>query len=542
MIRQDAVERFGPLTEAIQVKGAIALEQISRHGMRLDEVQLNAVRIGLRGRLDNLVADLEREPAWAGLLNRDRDGRLVLTEKGRVPSLSQNRLKELLQEAAEEVAGETGSPFTIPRTEKCNISLAAAEWEDLTTFHPLVCLWIELGRVSKSLQFFNNLTGTVLHPNYTPLVRTGRTSCSNPNVQQLPRKGGFREAFVPSPGHLFLICDYSFIELRTLAAVCEARYGTSNLADVIRAGVDPHCHTAAMFEHINLDKFMRLKKSEEPVERARFDALRQRAKVLNFGIPGGLGAGSLVAYARSTYNVTLTLEEAREFRERLIGEVYPELGLYLADDGMDVLAWNLGVTVKSCWDRFDRRDYRSGAVVGGIRNVIRGKTRRADGRAYNPDYVARVWDGLVALNRNADLVPLLAAREGSETLFRRLFWSGVTTPTGRIRGRVGFTQARNTPFQGLAADGAKLALWALIRAGYRVAAFVHDEVVVELPEDANHTAEARRVEGIMNQSMETVTGNVPVACEYALCRRWSKQAKTLFDEDGRLIPWEVDLS
>jgi hypothetical protein len=52
--------------------------------------------------------------------------------------------------------------------------------------------------------------------------------------------------------------------------------------------------------------------------------------------------------------------------------------------------------------------------------------------------------------------------------------------------------------------------------------FVHDEVVIELPEDADHAAEARRVEPIMNRAMKVVTGDVPVAVEFALSRRRSK--------------------
>ena len=44
-----------------------------------------------------------------------------------------------------------------------------------------------------------------------------------------------------------------------------------------------------------------------------------------------------------------------------------------------------------------------------------------------------------------------------------------------------YTQARNTPFSGLAADGAKMALWNLTHIGFRVSAFVHDEFVIELP-------------------------------------------------------------
>jgi hypothetical protein len=235
----------------------------------------------------------------------------------------------------------------------------------------------------------------------------------------------------------------------------------------------------------------------------------------------------------------LTLEEAEEFRGRLIHEVYPELGLYLADDAMESLARNLGAPVGECWARFDWQCDRSGAVAGGIRNVVAGKLVKADGQPYQQCYLDGVWNGLVALNRNPELAPVLARRQGDEGLRSRLFDSAVATLTGRIRGRVRFTQARNTPFQGLAADGAKLALFALVRAGYRVVAFIHDEFVIELPEEADHGAEAARIESILNRFMESVTGGVPVDCEYALSRRWSKKAKAVFLDD-RLIPYEGD--
>jgi hypothetical protein len=538
MFRPDAIERFGVLSEPIQVQGAIALAKISHDGMHLDVNRLDKAAAGLRRRVDDLVTELEVQPGGEGLFRRDREGGLVLTEKTRSPSLNQARLDSLLETAAAEVAADTGRPVKVSRTKTGKLSHAGEDWEEIAPFHPALTSWLELGKTTKLLGFFANLSEAVVHPRYAPMVRSGRSSCSSPNVQQVPRKGGFREAFIPSPGHFFLIADYSFVELRTLAAVCEARYGESKLADVIRSGVDPHCYTAAMFEHMILEEFMAMKTSGREEVRERFETLRQRAKVLNFGIPGGLGARSLVAYARSTYGVTLTLEEAGEFRRRLIEEVYPELGLYLADDGMDALARNLGADVGACWDRFDWHGDRSGAVVGGIGRVVKGMELSAAGKSYSVRYLDGVWTGLIALNRNQDLAGPLGQREGGKALFRKLFSSRVTTLTGRVRGSVGFTQARNTPFQGLAADGAKLALWALIRAGYRVVAFVHDEFLIELPEDADHTAEARRVEEIMNRGMEDVTGDVPVACEYALARRWSKRAKAVFDDNGRLLPWE----
>jgi len=101
---------------------------------------------------------------------------------------------------------------------------------------------------------------------------------------------------------------------------------------------------------------------------------------------------------------------------------------------------------------------------------------------------------------------------------------------------VPYTAARNTPFQGLAANGAKRALWQLLRAGYRVVAFVHDEVLIELPIQADHTAEARRINRILCQAMQEFTGSIPIQCEYALAQRWHKAAEAVF-ENGKLMPW-----
>jgi hypothetical protein len=107
--------------------------------------------------------------------------------------------------------------------------------------------------------------------------------------------------------------------------------------------------------------------------------------------------------------------------------------------------------------------------------------------------------------------------------------------------RPGLARRSRKSIVGVAAYGAKLALWALIREGYRVVAFIHDEVVIELPEDADHTTEARRIEEIMNRAMERVTGDVPIACEYAPSRRWSRKARAVFDEMGWLVPCEIEL-
>jgi site-specific DNA-adenine methylase len=103
---------------------------------------------------------------------------------------------------------------------------------------------------------------------------------------------------------------------------------------------------------------------------------------------------------------------------------------------------------------------------------------------------------------------------------------------------VRYSQARNTPFQGLAADGAALALFALVKEGFRVVGFVHDEVLVELPDEGGFVSKATmdRVEQILVAEMEKVLGGLPAGVESTLSTRWSKDAKRIVQGD-RVIPW-----
>ena len=96
---------------------------------------------------------------------------------------------------------------------------------------------------------------------------------------------------------------------------------------------------------------------------------------------------------------------------------------------------------------------------------------------------------------------------------------------------------RNTPFQGLAADGAKLALWGLYRAGFRAVAFVHDKGLIELPINADHTEAAKRIDRILCETMEELAGSIPIACEFALSDRWYKAAEAVFNSLGELQKW-----
>ena len=530
-IYHDASARFGLLSEAIQVEAAIALSSLSRNGLHTNLQRLEAAETAFREEFEPVIDEIRSK--YPGVFPVDASGNPMLTASG-LPQESHKKLDEELNAAVAEIREQTGTDVIVPKTEKGGVSHALGLWEHLLDQHPFLKLWGAYKRRVNLKQFFEKLKRPVIHPEYTVLVRTGRTSCSSPNMQQVPRDDTFRQVIVPSPGHLLLTVDYSYAELVTLAAVCQARFGFSHLGDVIRKGIDPHCYTAAMLANVPLKEFMRWKQSDP----GRFKSARQKAKPVNFGVPGGMGPEALVNHARSLYNVQMSLQQAKNFHHRLTTEIYPEIGRYLADDGLSQLAQRLNVSESVCRDRFCFRDMSPPKAAGTVRKIVRGQPIKKDGQPYKPALVTKTWDNLKKINRNPTFATDLNAGVGSPQLAARLFPNAVVTLTGRVRGNVEYTQQRNTPFQSLASDGAKRALWHLVLAGFRVVGFIHDEILIELPDQGDYVDHSvvKSVVKIMCDSMLEMTDNVPVKCEYTLSDRWSKNAELILDGD-KVRPW-----
>lgn len=101
---------------------------------------------------------------------------------------------------------------------------------------------------------------------------TGRFSCREPNLQQMP--AAFREC-VSLPDHKIVVADYPNIELRILAELS----GDEALTSAFTSGHDPHKSTASLMFNIPIDKV-----SKEQ---------RFIAKTINFGISYGMGPDKL---------------------------------------------------------------------------------------------------------------------------------------------------------------------------------------------------------------------------------------------------------
>ena len=115
----------------------------------------------------------------------------------------------------------------------------------------------------------------------------------------------------------------------------------------------------------------------------------------------------------------------------------------------------------------------------------------------------------------------------------------------RVRGGCSFTAACNTLFQGLAADAAKAACYAVVRAcedgrldWWKVWNFIHDEILIRGPVDDCGRA-ARILEEIMVREASAWLPDVRVKAEATAMDRWSKSAERTLDAAGNVVPYIV---
>lgn len=149
-----------------------------------------------------------------------------------------------------------------------------------------------------------------IHPSFNQTVAvTGRLSCSDPNLQNIPIRtplgAQIRRAFVPgNDSDVLLKADYSQIELRVLAHFSQ----DEGLIAAFRDDRDIHAHVASQIEGIPLEQVT-------PQQRSS-------AKTVNFGIIYGQSAFGL---ARQT---GMNVGQAKVFIDRYF-ERYPKIRVFL---------------------------------------------------------------------------------------------------------------------------------------------------------------------------------------------------------------------
>ena len=175
------------------------------------------------------------------------------------------------------------------------IAKALLGYRQLTKIYSAFCVTLPLK--------IHPITGRI-HPNFNQArTVTARLSCSEPNMQQIPKTGvcAVRYPFKPKEGYLFLQCDYSQVELRILAHLA----GDVAMMAAFESGVDIHSQTA-------LECFGGKEiPADTPLELVKklYDKLRSAAKTISFGIVYGMGAKALAE------TLGITEAKAKEYIE-----------------------------------------------------------------------------------------------------------------------------------------------------------------------------------------------------------------------------------
>lgn len=81
-----------------------------------------------------------------------------------------------------------------------------------------------------------------IYPSFNITARTGRTTCSNPNIQQIPQDKNVRNLIEARPGWVIKEQDYSQIELR----VASMFSGDANMQHAYQSGSDLHSKTTEL--------------------------------------------------------------------------------------------------------------------------------------------------------------------------------------------------------------------------------------------------------------------------------------------------------
>lgn len=105
---------------------------------------------------------------------------------------------------------------------------------------------LEYKRISKLITFIESWESLQvdgrIYPSFNITARTGRTTCSNPNIQQCPQDSYVRNLIEARPGWKLAELDYSQLELRVASWLA----GDENMQHAYQSGSDLHSKTTEL--------------------------------------------------------------------------------------------------------------------------------------------------------------------------------------------------------------------------------------------------------------------------------------------------------
>jgi DNA polymerase-1 len=323
------------------------------------------------------VYEMVDRPMVAVVGRMERDG--VKVDRNVLKSLSAE-FNIQIAELEERVCGEAGCKFTIGSPQQLGEILfnkmglsggrrgKSGTWStDVTELErlsregvpiaQLVLDWRQLTKLKSTYtdalqEQINRDTGRV-HTSYSLSgAQTGRLASTDPNLMNIPIRTEIgrriRDAFIAEPGFVVMSADYSQIELRLAAHICDV----PQLRAAFERGEDIHNMTAGeLFGAVNRDT-------------------RASAKTINFAILYGISRWGLAG------RLGVTADEAQAIIDRYF-ERFPGISRYIADTLSEVRETGFSTTLFGRKTHFPRikskvQHERQGAERAAINAPIQG--------------------------------------------------------------------------------------------------------------------------------------------------------------------------
>jgi len=275
MLQETALE---PLLRDIEMPLLEVLVDVEWAGITIDLALFRKLGEELGGDLRRLEEEIARAAGTDVNLNSPRQLASVLFERLQLPVLKKTK--------------------TGPSTDADVLEQLAAMGHQLPQ---LILEYRELQKLKNTYidtlpTRINRNTGRI-HTSFNQAgAATGRLSSAEPNLQNIPvrtpRGEAIRAGFVPREGWVFLVADYSQIELRIMAHLS----GDAAFIEAFRQGGDIHRQTAALIFNVQPEQVT--------------GDMRARAKTINFATIYGQGAFAL------SRQLGISLDDARGFIAR----------------------------------------------------------------------------------------------------------------------------------------------------------------------------------------------------------------------------------
>jgi DNA polymerase-1 len=214
-------------------------------------------------------------------------------------------------------------------------------------------------------------------------TKSGRYSSEQPNFQNMPRNTDpksptapydIRKAFRADPGWVYILCDYSQMEMR----ICAAASGCPALTPIILGErkdargepIDIHLYTAAEAFGFNYDEGAAVLADESHPQHKFYKEKRQTAKPVNFGIIYGRTKHGLAA------GMGVTVQEADGIVQGYM-RAYPGVAAWMGDVKRYVkdrmfTETKYGRRRRTSWAEVNNRKYFGRAYRACLNHIIQG--------------------------------------------------------------------------------------------------------------------------------------------------------------------------